>query len=563
MSTSQDMTEQEIWQELVRFTGNKYAAAGIMGNLKAESNLNSKNLQQTYETKLGHTDESYTQAVDSGSYGNFASDSAGYGLAQWTYGSRKQQLLDYAKQTGQSIGSTKMQMSFLEKELTENYASTLNNLKNAKSVQEASNIMLTQFEKPTNQSSSAQNTRTSYGNNYYNQYNSLGAGSGIDLSGTGDPNSSGLSDVTLEVQPDNINDVCSQWQSKILSANLSSIDIAGTFAPLTNAGVGTSYIPSLQTAFAQAESMILSVINTIQNAANEQAGIDENQNQGQQSYGGGYSGGGGGGKRKKSGDATEGVVPAATIPTIDPVEVPSDDQTDADNTDKKVEINTEFVNKISALDSESYIKFMTVLGSIANGNLLELIADENSASDLKKKLLESPNLDADLKKIISEMDENELQVTLQSILTSETAVSDLSKSIIYNYTESLANDTNLTILKVSKEVQFFNQVDELFNTVNTLVTKENLQQNVLSIYDGDGVAELGESSVSFVRSVVDSLSKINNATYEDLLTDKSKEKVVKDAFTDLSKSLSYFRTVNTMGMEASQLLYNNLMKGVK
>ncbi len=566
MSTSQDMTEQEMWQELVRFTGNKYAAAGIMGNLKAESNLNSSNLQQTYERKLGYTDGSYTSAVDSGSYKNFVHDSAGYGLAQWTYNSRKQQLLNYANQTGQSIGSTRMQMAFLEKELTENYGSTLNALKNAKSVKEASDIMITQYERPANQSNSAKNTRASYSNNFYNQYSGVGAASsGLDFSSTvtGDTTASSLSDVTLEVEPDNINDVCSQWQSKILAANISSIDIAGTFSPLTNVGVGTAYIPSLQTAFSQAEALILSVSNTIKGAAEDQAGIDNQyQSQDQNSYRGGNSSGGGHKSGKKTSDTTSTSISAA-IPTIEPVEIPDDSQTGTDNTDKKVEINTDFVNRISELDATSYIKFMTALGSIANGNLLELLVDENSASNLKKKLLESPNLDADLKKVISEMDENELQVTLQSILTSETAISDLSKSIIYNYTESLSNDTNLTILKVSKEVQFFNQVDELFNTVNTLITKENLQQNLLSIYDGNGVAELGEKSVSFIKTVVESLSKMNNLTYEQLLTDKANEKKVLDSFTDLSRSLSYFRTVNTMGMEASQLLYNNLMKGMK
>ena len=111
-----DMTEQEIWDELVRFTGNKYGAAGLMGNLKAESNLNSKNLQNTYEKSLKTNDEKYTSAVDNGSYKNFVHDSAGYGLAQWTYHSRKQGLLDYAKRTNQSSGSTKMQLHYLEQE---------------------------------------------------------------------------------------------------------------------------------------------------------------------------------------------------------------------------------------------------------------------------------------------------------------------------------------------------------------------------------------------------------------------------------------------------------------
>ena len=56
-----------------------------------------KNLQNSYESKLGFTDDTYTAAVDNGSYGNFVKDSAGYGLAQWTYWSRKENLLNFAR----------------------------------------------------------------------------------------------------------------------------------------------------------------------------------------------------------------------------------------------------------------------------------------------------------------------------------------------------------------------------------------------------------------------------------------------------------------------------------
>jgi hypothetical protein len=43
--------------------------------------------------KLKMTDAGYTSAVDDGRYKNFVKDGAGYGLAQWTFWSRKQNLL--------------------------------------------------------------------------------------------------------------------------------------------------------------------------------------------------------------------------------------------------------------------------------------------------------------------------------------------------------------------------------------------------------------------------------------------------------------------------------------
>ena len=69
-----------------------------MGNLYAESGLKPNNLQNSYEKTLGFTDITYTEAVDKGAYNNFIHDKAGYGLAQWTWWSRKEALLNYAKQ---------------------------------------------------------------------------------------------------------------------------------------------------------------------------------------------------------------------------------------------------------------------------------------------------------------------------------------------------------------------------------------------------------------------------------------------------------------------------------
>jgi len=89
--------EEKIWNFLTGKGLNSYGAAGLMGNLFAESGLNPHNLQNTYEKKLGYTDDSYTDAVDSGKYTGFTHDSAGYGLAQWTYWSRKEALLNYAR----------------------------------------------------------------------------------------------------------------------------------------------------------------------------------------------------------------------------------------------------------------------------------------------------------------------------------------------------------------------------------------------------------------------------------------------------------------------------------
>ena len=158
-----------IWAFLTGKGLNAYAAAGLMGNLYAESGLNANNLQNSYSKKFNMSDAEYTAAVNNGSYTNFVHDKAGYGLAQWTYYSRKQALFDYAKAAAASIGDLNMQLAFLWQEL-QGYKSVMKVLKAATSVRAASDAVLTGYEKPADQSEAVQKKRAEYGQKYYDKY---------------------------------------------------------------------------------------------------------------------------------------------------------------------------------------------------------------------------------------------------------------------------------------------------------------------------------------------------------------------------------------------------------
>ena len=89
-------------------------------------------------------------AVDSGSYADFVRDCAGYGLAQWTYWSRKQELLEFARNSGCSVGDAGMQLKFALYELKGNYKDVFNALKTAVDIRAASDIVLTMARRFTN-----------------------------------------------------------------------------------------------------------------------------------------------------------------------------------------------------------------------------------------------------------------------------------------------------------------------------------------------------------------------------------------------------------------------------
>lgn len=166
--------EKHIWDFLMGKIGNAFGVAGLMGNLYAESGLKSNNLQNSFNKKLSIMDEEYTMLVDGGFYPDFVKDKAGYGLAQWTFWSRKQALLDFARTKAKSIGDLQMQLDFLWNELNDSYPVVLVVLKDATSVREASDAVLLWYEKPADQSEAVQVKRAGYGEGYYKKY----AGSG-------------------------------------------------------------------------------------------------------------------------------------------------------------------------------------------------------------------------------------------------------------------------------------------------------------------------------------------------------------------------------------------------
>ena len=162
--------EEKIWNYLTAAGLTACGAAGLMGNLHAESGLVPTNLQNSCEKRLGYTDATYTAAVDSGAYTNFAGDGAGYGLCQWTYHTRKAALLAYAKAAGKSVGDLEMQLEFLLKELRESYKLVHYVLVTATDVKTASNVVLLQFERPADQSETAKSRRAKLGQEYFDMF---------------------------------------------------------------------------------------------------------------------------------------------------------------------------------------------------------------------------------------------------------------------------------------------------------------------------------------------------------------------------------------------------------
>lgn len=107
------------------------AVCGIMANICAESDFQSTVLQGSYSRKLGFGSSEYTERVDRGliSREEFAHDGAGYGLCQWTFPSRKEELYRFLKNRQCSIGDLQGQTDFLICELKNSFPDLLTGLR--------------------------------------------------------------------------------------------------------------------------------------------------------------------------------------------------------------------------------------------------------------------------------------------------------------------------------------------------------------------------------------------------------------------------------------------------
>ena len=137
-----------IWDQCRKLGMTEAGAAGVLGNFDAESALISNNLEDQYQGKLGMSDKTYTEKVDSREYQNFMHDCAGYGLAQWTWWTRKKGLLDLARRLHMSVGDPKLQMKFFSYEMEESFKSLLNTLRTTSSVAQATESFMRSYEGP-------------------------------------------------------------------------------------------------------------------------------------------------------------------------------------------------------------------------------------------------------------------------------------------------------------------------------------------------------------------------------------------------------------------------------
>lgn len=342
-------------------------------------------------------------------------------------------------------------------------------------------------------------------------------------------NSSGLSDTTIVLNTDEIRNVCSIWNSAASKANLGSFDVKGAFAPLVENGIAVGYVDSLDKALKSVEGMVTKLSSLISTNTDTQEEIDlTTKSKATGGRNGRYSSGSGGGY-----DSTGAYSGAGS-----PIDT---SQYDVKDTDSDLNIVKEFDDLIAKLDENEKLDLMTSLYSILAEDTQKYLYEDKYKTLLKQQILASPNINADLKKIISQMDENEVQVMMRKILVDNAEVSDFSQMVISIYDNEFKQE-----FKGATPADSFDSIARVYSY---LAKEKDIQSYISKIYFGE-YSSVDDYTIVFTRTLIDTLSEKAGISYEELLSDSRYSSALKEASADIAKSFTTLSINNKVSSKA-------------
>lgn len=140
------MRKETIYSYLKQGGLSHAGACAVMGNMYCESLLKSDNV----EDRCPMSDAAYTEAVNTGAMScyQFSRDAYGYGLCQWTYWTRKEELYKRTVAKGKSVSSEMAQCEFCLAELKRDYLQLYNYLCGDCDLYPATSRVCKEYERP-------------------------------------------------------------------------------------------------------------------------------------------------------------------------------------------------------------------------------------------------------------------------------------------------------------------------------------------------------------------------------------------------------------------------------
>lgn len=204
----------------------------------------------------------------------------------------------------------------------------------------------------------------------------------------------------------------------------------------------------------------------------------------------------------------------------------------------------------------------------------EFISDPTSSDKIRDALLQSPYIPDDLKKLLQEADSELVRQTIQALMKGKMpevfALNPLNIGIVYSYLSKIASDNGITVEQLLNDPQYsgllkahlagFEDVIELIKGWEDL-SAEELQANLLSIYDGDGIGDMKDSTVNIMRTFVDYIADATEIPAEELLLDTKYADILKNATEQFGKTSVFMNAASHYSSDGMQGVINSLVDG--
>ena len=232
--------------------------------------------------------------------------------------------------------------------------------------------------------------------------------------------------------------------------------------------------------------------------------------------------------------------------------------TDTDN-DQNMKVRSDdeankFESIMDGLDAKSYIDCMEALQNMEKEELQHYVLDPGFAPECKQWLLTSPKIDADLKQIIFDMDPLTVQANLKNLLEHQTPSTDLTRDILYNFSETSLSGEMFENMSVAT-------VEELLSALDDYTSTDKVQNELLKVYEGKNT-ELSEANSSFFKSLIDTISNQSGIEQTELLTNSSYSEPLTECLQNVSQTFAYAEAVSNYSGRSVGSLLLEFTKGV-
>ena len=159
------------------------------------------------------------------------------------------------------------------------------------------------------------------------------------------------------------------------------------------------------------------------------------------------------------------------------------------------------------------------------------------------------------------MNPETVQLSLYSMIKEADFLTDLSRDVLYTYTEQilLYNDLNPSDIKEVGFEYFGKNSKVLYSDTSKLIMSKNFKEDVLSIYNGIS-DNYNEECTSLIRIECDSLANKKGVLVEELLNNDSYINDMKTEIESINKALGYYEVIDGLDDDSSKKLFDKIIK---